>query len=170
MWVTILEVALFALIAVVLLAPWVPRALRRARPRAADTDQQAVASSENVSSAAGPDEPRRRWAGRIGGTLFALAIANFLAYSVHTRNLGGSADSYQRDEGRYFVSSHGKHTEVTEEQWRAVRTHEIAIYITHALGLLVGVPLIAYNQGWRTAGSAGTNTPNAASVHTSRDG
>jgi ABC-type Fe3+ transport system permease subunit len=164
MWVTIFEVALFALIAVVLLAPWVPRVLRRRWPRAADTDQPSPASNESVSSAAGPDAGRRRWAGRIGGVLFALAIANFLAYSVHTQNLGGGADSYKPEEGRYFVSSHGKYTEVTEEQWRTVRTHGIATYVTHAIGLLVGVPLIAYNQGWRSAGSAGANTPNAASV------
>jgi len=169
MWVTILEVALVALIAVVLLVHW-PRVLRRPWPRAADTDQPTPPTNESVSPDAGPDAARRRWAGRFGGVLFAVAIANFLAYSVHTRNLGGSADSYKRDEGRYFVSSHGKYTEVTEEQWWAVRAHEIAMYVTHALGLLVGVPLIAYYQGWRSAGLAGANTPNAASVQGSREG
>src|SRR5262245_29466104 len=116
---TILEVALVVLIGVVLLAPSVRAALRPARPQ------------ERAQDAPGREQSGRgRWARRIGATLLAVAIANFLAYTVHTRNLGGSADSHEQDEGRYFVSSHGRYTEVTEEQWRRMRMHGIAVYVT----------------------------------------
>ena len=158
MWVTILEVALVVLIGVVLLAPSVRTALRRARPTAPVQDEPGQQESGKV-----------RWARRIGATLFAVAIVNFLAYSVHTRNLGGSADNFKQDEGRYFVSSHGRYTEVSEKEWRRVQAHGIAVYVTHGLGLLVGAPLIAYAQGWRLRGPAHSDTPGAAHVQASRD-
>jgi hypothetical protein len=126
MWTAILEVAVIALIAVVLFIP------RRT----------------GMHTAANGDPPRR-WAGRIAWVLFAAAFLNFLAYSVHSGNLGGSAGDYKRDEGRYYVSAHGRHTEVTEDQWRAIRAHQIAVFVTHPLALLVGVPLMLYAQRGR---------------------
>jgi hypothetical protein len=166
----ILEVALFAFIAICLLAPLLRGATRRvwaartrgpgttpAEPSAAlDADRasafrgqqppEAAGAGKGRRSAAEGDEIRRRWAGWIGGTLFAIAIMNFLAYSVHTGELGGSAD--KRVEGQYYVSSHGRYTEVTEQQWRAVRAHGMTVFVTHALGLLVGGTLLAYSQHW----------------------
>lgn len=151
-----LEVALIALVAGCLLVPLVWGAARRVR---------------NGWPPVG-DDLRRRWAGRIGGTLFALAVVNFLAYSVHAGELGGSAyrgepvagwrsvsaDGQEytegngpapvRADGRYYVAAHGRYTKVTERQWRAVRAHEVSVYITHPLGLLVGGALLAYSQRW----------------------
>jgi hypothetical protein len=168
MFVSMFEVAVFAVVGLVLLAPLLRGALLRARPATAGAPgtkraeqgaapgigplsvsrrQQpanAAGAGEDGRSAAGGDEARRRWAGRVGGALFAIAIMNFLAFSVHTRNLGGNAD--KRDEGRYYVAAHGRYTEVTEQQWRAVRAHEVAVFVTHPLGLLVGAPLLAYSQ------------------------
>ena len=130
MWVNVLEVGLFVLVGLVLLAPILRDAVRKARN----------------GPAAPRDEVRRRWAGRIGGTLFAVAVMNFLAFSVHTQSLGGSAGNGRRADGHYFVGSHGRYTEVTEPQWRTVRTHEVTVFVTHALGLLVGAPLLVYWQ------------------------
>jgi hypothetical protein len=127
MSVTILEVAVIALIAVVLFVP--RRAGTHTEPKGGTL--------------------RQRWAGRLAWVLFAVAFVNFLAYSVHSGNLGGSAGDYRRDEGRYYVSAHGRHTEVTEDQWRAVRAHQIAVFVTHPLALLVGVPLMLYAQRGR---------------------
>jgi hypothetical protein len=135
MWTGVLEVAVVAVVAAVVIAPLLSGALRRAR------------------STAGGDEGRRRWAGWVGGVLFAVAIANFLAYSVHTQNLGGSADAARSVEGRYVVSSHGKFTEVTEDQWGTVRAHEAAVFVTHPLALLVGVPLVLYARRGRGSGT-----------------
>jgi hypothetical protein len=126
MSVTILEVAVIALIAVVLFVP---------RRTGTHTESNG--------------DPRPRWAGRVAGVLFVVAFVNFLAYTVHSGNLGGSAGDYKRDEGRYYVSAHGRHTEVTEDQWRAVRAHQIAVFVTHPLALLVGVPLMLYAQRGR---------------------
>ena len=126
-------------------------------------------------SAARRDEARRRRAGWVGGALLAVAVVNFLAYSAHTGSLGGSAYTGERVAGwrsvsaggqeytegngpapdraggRYYVSAHGRYTEVTEQRWRAVRAHEVAVYVTHALGLLAGGVLLAYSRrGWGT--------------------
>src|SRR4051812_15235994 len=103
MLVSILEVALVAMIALCLLAPQLRGAARRvwtALAGAPGPRHAAPATGGGGRSAAERDEVRRRWAGRIGGALGAVAIANFLAFSVHTRNLGGSADSGRRAEGR----------------------------------------------------------------------
>ena len=142
MLVSALEVGLFALIALALLAPLLRGAVRKVWPASVD----AAAAGAGDRSAAGRDELRRRWAGGIGGALFAVAIMNFLAFSVHTSYLGGSAIRGKRVEGRYYVSNHGRYTEVTEQQWRAVRAHEITVYVTHPLGLIVGGALLAYAQ------------------------
>jgi hypothetical protein len=168
MFVSMVEVAVFALVAFYLFVPLLRGAVRQVRPaptRASGTaraepcaapdtgsvirDQQppdAAGAREGDRPVAEGGEVRRRWAGRIGGALFLIAIMNFLAYSAHTRNLGGSADSSKGVEGRYFVSAHGRYTEVTEDQWRAVRAHELVMYVTHALGLLVGGALLAYSE------------------------
>jgi hypothetical protein len=168
MLVRVLEVGLFALIGLVLLAPFLRRAGRKVWPAPVALS----GAGEAKRSTAEHDEVRRRWAGRLGGVLFVIAIINFLAFSLHTGSLGGSAFTGQRvvgwnsvsaggqqytegngpapvrAEGRYYVSSHGRYTQVTEQQWRAVRAHEITVYVTHPLCLLVGGALLAYSQRW----------------------
>jgi hypothetical protein len=164
---SVLEVGLVAVIGLALLAPLLRAAVRRLWPTLGDADG---AGKSGLAEERG--DSRRRWAGWIGGSLFAIAIMNGLAFAVHTNSLGGSADSSKhvegryhvsahgweytegngpppiRAEGRYYVSSHGRYTQVTEQQWRAVRAHEVALYITHALFFLLGFPLVAYSQGW----------------------
>lgn len=145
MLVNVLEVALFAMIGLALLVPVLRSAVRKMRPNSAG----AAGAGHGGCSAEGRDELRRWWAGWIGGVLFAVAIMNFLAFSVHTSHLGGSADSSRRVKGRYYVSAHGKYTEVTEPQWRAVHAHEITVYVTHPVGLIVGGALLVYAQRHR---------------------
>jgi hypothetical protein len=142
MLVSVLEVALVAVVGLCLLAPWLRGAVRRVWPTTAD----AAGAGERGRPAAAGDAVRRRWAGRIGGILFAIAIMNFLAFSVHTRSLGGSAGNGKRVDGRYYVGAHGRYTEVTERQWREARAHEVAVFVTHPLGLQVGGPLLFYSQ------------------------
>jgi hypothetical protein len=167
MLVRVLEVGLVAVIGLALLAPLLRAVVRKLWPTPGYADR---AGMSDLAEKRG--ESRRRWAGWIGGILFVIAIINGLAYSVHTSFLGGSAYSGERvaggnsvsggqeytagngpapvrAEGRYYVSSHGRYTRVTEQQWRAVRMHELALYITHALGFLVGFPLLTYSQGCR---------------------
>jgi ABC-type Fe3+ transport system permease subunit len=137
----ILEIALVALLAIFLVALVLRRAVRNRH----DTADIPLGDDSPVER----DDARLRWAGwaeGISGTLFAVAILNFLAFSVHTGRLGGSADHTKNADGHYFVSTHGTFTEVTEEQWHAVRMHGISVNITHPLGILVGGFLVITSQ------------------------
>ncbi len=87
---------------------------------------------------------RRRWARWIGGVVFAIAVINFLAFFVHCMTLGGSAGNGKRVEGWYFVGEHGRYTEVSEQQWRIIRVHEISLFVTHPVGIVVGGGLLMY--------------------------
>jgi hypothetical protein len=166
--VRVLEVVLVAGIGLALLVPILRGAIGKARPVPGETP----GTGAGGRSATQLDEARRRRAGWVGGTLFAIAVVNGVAFGVHTDSLGGSAyggepvvgwrsvsadgqeytegngPAPDRSEGRYYVSSHGRYTQVTEQQWQAVRLHEFARYVTHALGLVVGGGLIAYSQRW----------------------
>ena len=144
MRVSVLEVAVFALIAICLLAPWVRGALWHSQSRAAPD----AAGAGEGSLPAERDAVRQRWAGRIGAALFTIAVMNFLAFSMHTGALGGSAANGKRIDGHYYVGAHGQYTEVTEPQWRAVWAHQVAMFVTHSLGLIVGGALLAYSQRW----------------------
>lgn len=186
MMVRAFEVGLVALIGLALLVSVLRDVVRQAWSAAADAEAGRLTAAER-------DELRRRRAGWIGGTLFAVAIVNGLAYQVHSAKLGGSADSRThvegryhvsaggqeytegngpapiRAEGRYYVSSHNRYTQVTEQQWRAVRTHQFALYVTHGLMFLVSFPLLAYSQGWWARGARGTRNESPPSPHKTED-
>ncbi|QEL17676.1 hypothetical protein [Limnoglobus roseus] len=85
-----------------------------------------------------------RWAGRVGRTLFAVAVLNFLAFFAHSQVVGGSAFNGKRVDGRYYVGNKGKYTEVSERQWQTMRAHEVSVFVTHTLGLFAGVALLTY--------------------------
>jgi hypothetical protein len=48
------------------------------------------------------------------------------------------------------VNSHGRFTEVSEGQASWVRAHKRAVFVTHALAILVGGPLLMYAVWDRT--------------------
>ena len=169
MLVSVFEVAVVALIALLLAPP--PRRGPAVRtgllPAAPGRDGESRSETHRPPTwpirvrAAG--RPRRatsgarRWAGWIGGTLGAIAILNFLAFSVHTRSLGGSAANRGRAEGRYYVRRRAVH----RGDRRTVAggaAHGIAVDITHPLGLIVGGLLLAYPQ----RGGAGQRRSNRA--------
>lgn len=86
----------------------------------------------------------RRWAGIIGGALFAIAAVNFTAFFILSLSWGGDAISGKVEDGSYYLSLKGKLTEVSERPWRMSRIHTISIWITHPLAIFVGAPLMAY--------------------------
>ena len=76
------------------------------------------------------------------GVLMAVAFLNSVAFVVYATAIGGAA--VYEDGGRYYVNSHGRYTEVSEAQAGWVRGHERAVFVTAALAVLVGGPLLAH--------------------------
>jgi hypothetical protein len=69
-------------------------------------------------------------------TIFFLGLANFAVFVAVALRLGGDAVNGKVEDGRYFVSSHGKDTEVSRETYLYSRTHARSVWITHPLALL----------------------------------
>jgi hypothetical protein len=82
----------------------------------------------------------------LGGTLFIIAFVNFLAFWIAAVAIGGDALSGTADAGRYYVSNHGKLTEVSSRVWHYSRIHTISIWITHPLGIFGGGGLMALSR------------------------
>ena len=86
----------------------------------------------------------------IGAALFAVAWLNFTVFWFVAVYLGGDAVSGRVENGHYYLSSHGKLTEVTPNVWRYSRAHTISTWITHPLGFL-GLGLMALGQRQKKA-------------------
>jgi len=54
----------------------------------------------------------RRWAAILGAALLLVAAVNFTAFFVAALALGGDAINGKAEGGRYYLSHHGKYTEV----------------------------------------------------------
>jgi hypothetical protein len=87
----------------------------------------------------------------IGGTLFFIAIINFMAFWIIAVSIGGDATSGKVDGGRHYVSNHGKLTEVSSSVWHYSRAHTISVWITHPLGIVVGGGLMALSRRLKKA-------------------
>jgi hypothetical protein len=70
----------------------------------------------------------------VGFSLFALAMLNFALFWTMGVAIGGTADKVEN--GRFFIVSHGRHTEVSEEVWTFSYYHTRSIWITHPMGML----------------------------------
>jgi hypothetical protein len=72
----------------------------------------------------------------LGVLLFFGGVLNFVAFWHVSVSIGGNAVSGKVEDGRYFVSSRGRLTEVSEATWRYSYAHKASIWITHPLGAL----------------------------------
>ena len=97
------------------------------------------------------DRVLRRWAGRIGGTLFALGVINFIAFAVLSLAWGGDALNGKAENGRFYLCNKGHLVEVSETRWRVNRAHAISVLVTHPLAVLGGGLLLNYSQRRRHA-------------------
>jgi hypothetical protein len=84
------------------------------------------------------------------GVLIVVAFLNSIAFVVYATAIGGA--SVYQENGRYYVNSHGRFTEISEGQASWVRAHERAVLVTGALAILVGGPLLMYAVRDRTPG------------------
>jgi hypothetical protein len=82
----------------------------------------------------------------IGGSLFFIAIINFMVFWITAVSIGGDAISGKAEGGRYYVSNHAKLTEVSPCVWHYSRVHTISVWITHPLGIVVGGGLMALSR------------------------
>ena len=66
--------------------------------------------------------------------VFTLCMLNFAVFWTSSIGIGGEADKVEN--GRFFVVSHGRHTEVSEAVWTFSYYNSRSIWITHPLGML----------------------------------
>jgi hypothetical protein len=69
------------------------------------------------------------------GALIAVAILNFVSFVVGALIIGGDAASNPSIDGRYYVSEHGRRTEVSHSVYKYSLFHAHSVWLTHPLGL-----------------------------------
>jgi hypothetical protein len=82
----------------------------------------------------------------IGRTLLFIAIINSTAFWIIAVSIGGDAISGKAEGGRYYLSSHGKLTEVSSPVWHYSRVHTISVWITVPLAIFGGGGLMALTR------------------------
>ncbi len=68
-----------------------------------------------------------------------IAWLNFAVFWIVAVSIGGDAVSGKVESGHYFVSSHGRLTEVSPTVWHYSRIHTVSIWVTHPIGLVGGL-------------------------------
>lgn len=80
-------------------------------------------------------QPRRAAAVYLlGAALFIGGLLNFLVFWHVAVYIGGDAVGGKIENGKFFVSSHGTFTEVSEATWHYSYAHAVSTWITHPLG------------------------------------
>lgn len=70
---------------------------------------------------------------------FIVAAINFVWFLVESLIAGGDGVNGTIRDGRCFLSSHGKLTEVSCLWWEWSRLHAISVLVTHPLAILAGM-------------------------------
>lgn len=73
---------------------------------------------------------------RTAQVFVVIALINFFSFLAVTLVLGGGALNGHVEAGHYFLSSHGKLTETTEQIFRYSQIHGASLFITHPLGII----------------------------------
>ena len=69
-------------------------------------------------------------------SVFIIAFVNFIAFWLIAVYLGGDAVNGKIADGHFYLSSHGKLTEVSEALWNYSRWHVYSTWVTHSLAFL----------------------------------
>jgi len=69
--------------------------------------------------------------------ILILYILNFFGFFVGSMMIGGSSANGFMEDGRYFVSEHGRNTEVTEQIWNYSLWHSRSLFVTHPLAMIL---------------------------------
>ena len=73
---------------------------------------------------------------RFCSIVFIVAIVNFVALLIGAAALGGDALSGKIERGRYYVSDHGKVTEVLKAAFTYSRFHAYTLFVTHPMAII----------------------------------
>ena len=65
----------------------------------------------------------------------ALGALNFGSFVIHSQQIGGDAVNGRRANGHFYVSNHGKETEVSQQQWNLSRWQAVSLIVTHPLAM-----------------------------------
>ena len=84
------------------------------------------------------------------GIIGAIGVLNFLAFAIIATCLGGDALNGKAVDGRYFLSNHGKSTEVSEAVFTYSRIHASSIMVTHPLAILCGFIMSSMDREQRS--------------------
>jgi hypothetical protein len=71
--------------------------------------------------------------------ILAFAVTNFLSFFFISGFNGGDGLNGKIEDGKYFVSSHGRNTEVSKAFFEYSRVHAVSVLITHALAITSGI-------------------------------
>lgn len=71
--------------------------------------------------------------------IFFFGILNFFVFLAGTSYLGGDAVNGKQMDGKYFVASHGKLTEVSKSVFLYSRLHVFSLFITHPAAMIAGI-------------------------------
>jgi hypothetical protein len=74
---------------------------------------------------------------RFSTILFIVAWLNAIAFTVHERTIGGSAGNGKEEDGKYYVGSHGRYTEVSRSAFQFSQWHEWSAVGLMAVALAV---------------------------------
>jgi hypothetical protein len=79
-----------------------------------------------------------------------VGFLNFAVFWITAVALGGDAYAGGHQGSHYFLSSHGRLTEVSEAVWQYSRIHSASVWVTHPLALLCGFLLVRELQHGRS--------------------
>jgi hypothetical protein len=88
--------------------------------------------------------PVRSPVNRFCSIVFIVAIVNFVAFLIGVAALGGDAVNGAAEGGRYYVSDHGKRTEVSEAAFTYSQLHCYTLFVTHPMAMICG--LVCHQQ------------------------
>jgi hypothetical protein len=80
----------------------------------------------------------------LGKSLIAFAIINFAIFWIVAIRIGGDAVNGKIEDGRYYVGSHGRYTEVSNGVWKYSEIQAKSIWVTHPIGFIGA--LIVYKK------------------------
>ena len=69
-------------------------------------------------------------------TLFLIGILNFASFFIIALVIGGDAVNGKVENGKYYVSEHGRDTEVSRSVFEYSRFHAHFVWVTHPLALI----------------------------------
>ena len=75
---------------------------------------------------------------RICGIIFTLGLVNFALFFIGAIYLGGDAINGKVVDGQYFLTSHGRYTEVSAGISNYSKWHVYSTWVTHPLAFAAG--------------------------------